>query len=68
MTRPKCAFGLLRGYFVRGVGSSRRPTCNPPCGVAQGDLLIPVISSEVGVDGGAEQKEGNGSGTSMSGR
>ena len=54
---------------VRGVGSTRRPNCNPPCGVAQGDLLIPVTGSEVCVvAGGVEQKEGNRSDTSSSGR
>ena len=35
---------LLRN-FARGLCSTRRPNCNPPCGVAQGDLLIPVIGS-----------------------
>ena len=40
------------------MGSTRRPNCNPPCGGAQGDLLIPVIGSDVGVDGvGVEQKK-----------
>ena len=35
--------------------------CNPPCGVAQEDFLIPAIGYNVGVDGGAvEQKDGNG--------
>ena len=53
----------------RGVDSTRWPNCNPPCGVAQGDLLIPVMDSAVGEDGGgAEQEERNGSGTSRSGR
>ena len=34
-----------------------------------GGLLIPVIGSEFGVDGGGvEQNDGNGSGTSRSGR
>ena len=54
---------------MRGVCSTRRPHCNPPCRVAQGDLLIPVIGSEVCVvGGGVEQKEGTESGTSRSGR
>ena len=54
---------------MRGVGSTRRANCNPPCGVAQGDLIIPIIGSAVGVDGGGvEQKERNRSGTSRSGR
>ena len=36
------------------------PNCNPPCGVAQGHLLIQVIGSAVGVDGGVvEQKKRN---------
>ena len=40
----------------------------PPGGVAQGGLLIAVISSEFGVDGGGvEQNDGHGSGTSRSG-
>ena len=52
-----------------GVGSTRWPNCDPPCGVAQGGLLIQVIGREVGVvGGGVEQKEENGSGTSRSGR
>ena len=51
--------------LVRGVDATSWPNCNPPCGVAQGDLLIPFRGSAVGVDGGGvEQKEGNGSGTS----
>ena len=54
---------------VTGVDSARWPNSNPPGGVAQGTLLIPVISSEGGVDGGGvEQHDGNGSGTSRSGR
>ena len=54
---------------VRGVCSARGPNSNPPGGVALGDLLIPVIGRGVGVDGsGVEHMEGNGSGTSRSGR
>ena len=50
-------------------GSARRPNSDPPCGVVQGDLVIPVIGSAVCEDGGGvEQKEGHGSGTSRSGR
>ena len=42
---------------------------NPPGGEAQGGLLIPVVSNEFGVNGGGvEENDGNGSGTSMSGR
>ena len=37
---------------MRGVDSARWPNCNPPGGLAQVGLLIPVISSEFGVDGG----------------
>ena len=45
------------------------PNSNPPGGVAQKGFLIPVISSEFGVDGGGvEQNDGNGSSTSRSGR
>ena len=33
---------------VRGVDSARWPNSNPPCGVAQEGLLIPVIGSAVG--------------------
>ena len=40
----------------------------PPRGVALGFIMIPVLGSEVCVGGGAEQKVGNGSGTSKSGR
>ena len=40
---------VLGPQTVRGGGSTRRPNCNPPSGVAQGDLLIPVKSSAVGV-------------------
>ena len=47
---------VLGSYPVRGVDSARWPNSYPPCGVAQGDLLIPVISSDIssecGVDGG----------------
>ena len=54
---------------VRGVHSARGPNSNPPGGVAQEGFLIPVIGSGVGVDGGGvEHMEGNGSGTSRSGR
>ena len=54
---------------MKGVGSTRRPKTNPPCDVAQGNLLIPVIGSEErAVGGGVEQKEGHGSSTSSSGR
>ena len=54
---------------MRGLCSTRRPNCNPPRGVAQGDLLIPVTGSGVcEVEGGGEQNEGNGSGTSRGGR
>ena len=34
---------VLGSQLVRGVDSARRPNCNPPGGVAQGGLLIPVI-------------------------
>ena len=54
---------------VRGVDSARWPNSNPPGGVAQGGLLIPVIGSAVDVEaGGVEQNDANGSGTSRSGR
>ena len=53
---------------VTGLGSPGWPNKNPPRGVAQVDLLIPVMGSAVGVDGGGvEQKDSNGSGTSRSG-
>ena len=42
----------------RGVGSTRRPNCNPPCGVAQGDLLIPDTGCAVGADGGGVGTKG----------
>ena len=59
---------VLGSQAVRGVDSARRPISNPPGGAAQGGLLIPVTSSEFGVDrGGVEQNHGNGSGTSKSG-
>ena len=38
----------------------------PPRRVALGFILIPVLDSEVCVGSGAEQKVGNGSGTSRS--
>ena len=51
-----------------GVDSARWPNSSPPGGVAQEGLLIPVISSELGVIcGGVEQNVGNGSGMSRSG-
>ena len=54
---------------MRGVDSARWPNSNPPGGAAQGGLLIPVMGSAVGVEGGGvEQNCGNGSGTSRSGR
>ena len=54
---------------MRGDDAARSPNSNPPGGVAQGGLLILVISSEFGVDGGGvEQNDGSGSGTSRSGR
>ena len=63
----RCNLSSVQG--VRGVDSARWPNSNPPGGVAQGGLLIPVISSEFGVDGGGvERKDGHGSGTSRSGR
>ena len=37
---------------VRGYDSARWPSSIPPGGVAQVGLLIPVISSKFGVDGG----------------
>ena len=53
---------------MRGAGWTKRPNCNFPCGVAQGHLLIPIISSGVGVVGGSvEQQERNVSSTSRSG-
>ena len=62
-----CAATSVQG--VRGVDSARWPNSNPPGGVAQGGLQIPVINSEFGVDGGGvERKDGHGSGTSRSGR
>ena len=46
---------------MRGVGSTRRPISNPPCGVAQVGLLIPVIGSAVDVERGCvEHNDGNG--------
>ena len=60
--------GRLSGAWSRRVDSARWPNSIPPRGVAQGGLLIPVISSEFGIDGGGvEQNNGNGSGTSRSG-
>ena len=56
-------------FGIRGVDSAKWPNRNPPGGVAQWSLLIPVKSSEFGVDGGGvEQNGGNGSGTSRSGQ
>ena len=44
---------------MRGVDSARQPHSKPPGGVAPGGLLIPVISSEFGVDGGGvDQNDG----------
>ena len=55
-------------HRVRGVDSAKGPYNNLPGGVAQGHILIPVISSEFGVNGsGVEQNDGNGSSTSKSG-
>ena len=55
-------------HRVRGVDSAKWPYNNLPGGVAQGHILIPVISSEFGVNGsGVEQNDGNGSSTSKSG-
>ena len=49
--------------------SARWPNSNPPGGVAQGRSLDPVTGSAVDVEGGGvEQNDGNGSGTSRSGR
>ena len=44
---------------MRGVYSARWPNSNPPGRVAQGGrgLLIPVISSEFGVEGGGVEKK-----------
>ena len=51
------------------MDSARWPNSNPPDGVAQGGLLIPIIGSEFGIDGGGlEQFDRNGSGTSRSDR
>ena len=41
---------------MRGVSSTKRPNCNPPCGMAQGDLLIPVVGIEVCVVGSGVEK------------
>ena len=43
---------------VRGVDSARWPNRNPPCGLAQVDLLIAVIGSAIGVERcGVEQSD-----------
>ena len=66
---------VVLAMIVRGDDSARRPNSIPPSGVARGEgrggrvLLIPVMRSEFAVDGGgAEQNDGNESGTSRSGR
>ena len=57
-----------RAACVWGVESARSPSSIPPGGVAQGGLLIPVSSSDLGVvGGGVEQNGGNGSGMLSSG-
>ena len=54
---------------LRESGQPHGQTSHPPGGAAQGGFLIPVISSEFGVDGGGvERQNGNGSNTSRSGR
>ena len=63
-----CCLCVRLFVCVRGDDSARWPNSIPLGGVAQVGLLIPVISSEFGVDGGGvEQKGGHGSGTSRSG-
>ena len=55
--------------LVRADDSARRPNCNPPGGVAQGGLLIPVIRHWVRCRRRCvKQNDGNGSGTSRTGR
>ena len=63
LIQPDCQTAILlaewHGGREGGEGGGRRG----------GGLLIPVISSELGVDGGGvEQNDGSGSGTSRSGR
>ena len=44
-------------FLVNGVDPARWPKSNPPGGVAQEGLLIPVISSKFGVDGGDDEQK-----------
>ena len=57
---------VLGSHPARGLCSTRRPNSKPPRRVALGFILISVHDSDVCVGGGAEQKVGNGSGTSRS--
>ena len=67
-SEPRHAPSQLNSKSVRGDDLARWPCSIPPGGVAQGRLLIPVISSEFGVNGGGvEQNDGNGSGMSKNG-